>query len=84
MEIFPNVHVIKGSVSNCYLILDNNRLTLIDTGLPRDRNKILNYIRSLGQPPQGLERIIITHADGDHVGSLAAIQTLSGARTYRS
>ncbi|HEX7586695.1 MAG TPA: MBL fold metallo-hydrolase [Anaerolineae bacterium] len=84
MEIIPNVYLVKGSVSNCYLIVDNDGLTLIDTGLPRDGQKILEYIRLLGKNPQDLRRIIITHADGDHVGSLAALQTASGARTYAS
>jgi glyoxylase-like metal-dependent hydrolase (beta-lactamase superfamily II) len=84
MQIIPNVYLVKGSVSNCYLILDNNGLTLIDAGLPRDRNKILEYIRNLERSPKDLHRIIITHADGDHVGSLAALQAASGAHTYAS
>jgi glyoxylase-like metal-dependent hydrolase (beta-lactamase superfamily II) len=84
MQIVPNVHLVKGSVSNCYLILDGNELTLIDTGLPRDQNKILQTISDLGHSPKDLQRIIITHADGDHVGSLKALQAASGARTYAS
>ena len=84
MQIIPNVYLVKGSVSNCYLILDNDGLTLIDTGLSRDRQKILEYISTLGRVPKDLRRIIITHADGDHVGSLAALQIASGAHTYAS
>ena len=84
MQIIPNVHLVKGSVSNCYLILDGDGLTLIDAGLSRDRQKIAKYISDLGRTPNDLRRIIITHADGDHVGSLAALQAASGARTYSS
>ena len=84
MQIIPNVYLVKGSVSNCYLIVDNDGLTLIDTGLPRDRQKILDYISLLGKSPKDLRRIIITHADGDHVGSLGALQAASEARTYAS
>jgi glyoxylase-like metal-dependent hydrolase (beta-lactamase superfamily II) len=84
VRIIPNVYLVKGSVSNCYLILDSDGLTLIDTGLSRDRQKILEYIITLGRGPKDMVRIILTHADGDHVGGLAGLQTASGARTYAS
>ena len=84
MQIIPNVYLVKGSVSNCYLLLDSDGLTLIDTGLARDRQKILDYIGTLGRRSKDLKRIIITHADGDHVGSLAALETACGAHTYAS
>ena len=84
MQIIPNVYLVKGTASNCYLILDDDGLTLIDTGLARDKQKILNCIGDLGRSPKDLRRIVITHADGDHVGSLGALQAASGARTYAS
>ncbi len=36
----------------------------------------------LGYQPQQLLRILVTHADIDHVGSLAAIQSATGADVY--
>jgi glyoxylase-like metal-dependent hydrolase (beta-lactamase superfamily II) len=84
MEVLPNVHRIKGFGSNCYLIVDDDGLTLIDTGLSRDEKKIRQTISDLGRAPKDLKRIIITHADGDHAGSLAALQAASGARVYAS
>jgi glyoxylase-like metal-dependent hydrolase (beta-lactamase superfamily II) len=84
MEIAPNVHMIPGRAVNCYLLVDQDGLTLIDTGLPLDKNKILNYIADLGRPLPDLKRIVVTHADGDHVGSLAALKARSGARVYAS
>jgi len=82
MEIIPNVHVIPGGIVNCYLIVDPDGLTLIDTGLPGNANKILQYVEGLGHKPGDVKRILITHADGDHVGSLAAIKSATGARVY--
>ncbi len=84
MEIIPNLYGVAGTVSNCYLIVDGDGLTLIDTGLPRDKKKILRSIADLGRTPKDLKRIIITHADGDHMGSLAALQAASVARVYAS
>jgi len=84
MEIYPNVHHIPGVTANPYLIIDPTGLLLIDAGLPGSEKKILKYISGLGFKPDDLKRIIITHADFDHVGGLAALKKASGARVYAS
>jgi glyoxylase-like metal-dependent hydrolase (beta-lactamase superfamily II) len=82
MEIIPNVHLIRGIVANPYLIIEPQGLTLIDAGLPGSHKKILRYMAELGYAPKGLKRIIITHADFDHVGGLSALKTATGARIF--
>lgn len=84
MKIIDNVYVVPGVVANPYIIDDPDGLTVIDTGLPRSEKKILTYIASLGKSAQDVKRIIITHADLDHFGGLAAMQKASGARTFAS
>jgi len=46
---------------------------LIDAGLPDAGEKVLNYIQKYA--PSGLDLIIATHIDNDHVGGLATILT---------
>ncbi len=84
MKIMDNVYLIPGVVANPYILVDSDGLTLIDTGLPRSSQKILNYLATLGKSAHDLKRILITHSDLDHVGSLAALHKLTGARTYAS
>ena len=84
MEIIPNIHLIPGIAANPYLLIDPDGLTLIDAGLPRNQGKILKYLASLGYAPSGLKRILITHADSDHFGSLAALQRATLARVFAS
>ena len=84
MEISPNVHLIPSFAVNVYLIVDPDGLTLIDAGLARSGKKILKYVAGLGHSPGDLRRIIITHADGDHVGGLAALKAATGAKSYAS
>lgn len=55
---------------NCYLVRDDDGLTLIDAGLPGSAPAILGAARALGQP---IRRILITHAHGDHIGSIDAL-----------
>jgi glyoxylase-like metal-dependent hydrolase (beta-lactamase superfamily II) len=84
MKIIDNVFVVPSVVANPYIIVDTDGLTVIDTGLPRSQKKILAYVAGLGKQAQDVKRIIITHADFDHIGGLAALQRASGARTYAS
>lgn len=84
MEIVSNVHHIPDIIANPFLIIDPDGLTLIDAGLARNDGKVLKYIAQLGYAPSDLKRVIITHADGDHVGSLAALKAATGAHVYAS
>jgi glyoxylase-like metal-dependent hydrolase (beta-lactamase superfamily II) len=84
MKIVDNVFVVPGVVANPYILVDADGLTVIDTGLPRSERKILAYVASLGKSAHAVKRIILTHADLDHVGGLAALHKLTGARTYAS
>jgi|RhiMetdeSRZDD1v2_1073273.scaffolds.fasta_scaffold37488_2 glyoxylase-like metal-dependent hydrolase (beta-lactamase superfamily II) len=84
MKIIDNVFVVPGVVANPYIIVDPDGLTVIDAGLPRSQKKILAYVAGLGKQAQAVKRIIITHADLDHFGGLAALQAATGARTYAS
>jgi glyoxylase-like metal-dependent hydrolase (beta-lactamase superfamily II) len=84
MEIIPNVHLIPNTVANPYLLIDPDGLTLIDAGLPGSHRKILRYLASLGYAPADLKRILITHADFDHVGGLAPLKAATGARVFAS
>lgn len=82
MHPLADVHLIAGRGSNLYLCTDDQGLALIDAGFPGDQWRVLARLEQLGYQPQQLTRILITHADIDHVGSLAALQEVSGATVY--
>ena len=63
---------------NCYLVLESDGLTLIDTGLPGCHDDILIAARFLGSP---IRRILLTHAHMDHVGSVDALIEKLGPTT---
>jgi glyoxylase-like metal-dependent hydrolase (beta-lactamase superfamily II) len=65
---FPRVFPV-----NCYLVRDDNGLTLIDTAILGSQAAILGAARQIGLP---IRRIVLTHAHGDHLGSLDALHKL--------
>lgn len=60
-----------GSV-NVFLVEDDG-LTLIDTGTKGNADKIFSAVRKGGKNPESIKRIILTHAHPDHSGSAAEI-----------
>ena len=46
--------------------------------------KVLRYLGRMGREPSDIVRIIVTHADPDHMGGLADLKAESGARVYAS
>ncbi|MHA2101045.1 MAG: MBL fold metallo-hydrolase [Candidatus Kariarchaeaceae archaeon] len=61
-------------------LLTSNRLILIDTGTQPDAADLLNEIHLTGYKSSDIESIIITHTHPDHVGGLATLKEMSGAK----
>jgi glyoxylase-like metal-dependent hydrolase (beta-lactamase superfamily II) len=67
----PNlIRLTRIGAVNAYLVVEDDGLTLVDTMLPRSQSDVLDAARELGRP---IVRIALTHAHGDHVGSLDAL-----------
>ncbi|MCR8641218.1 MBL fold metallo-hydrolase [Paenibacillus sp. N1-5-1-14] len=67
---------------NCYLIEEENELTLIDAALPYSVKGILQAAAKIGKP---ITKIVLTHAHGDHIGALEALkQQLPDVKIYIS
>jgi glyoxylase-like metal-dependent hydrolase (beta-lactamase superfamily II) len=58
---------------NCYLVEEDNELTLVDAALPFSVKGILHAAERLHKP---ITRILLTHAHGDHVGALDKLKAV--------
>ncbi|MBY0122764.1 MBL fold metallo-hydrolase [Bacillus sp. S/N-304-OC-R1] len=58
---------------NCYLVEENDGLTLVDAALPYSSKSILKAADTIGK---SIKNIVLTHAHGDHVGSLDVLKEL--------
>jgi hydroxyacylglutathione hydrolase len=78
MEVYPGIHQIQ-RVSNSYLVVDED-IMLVDTGLPGNSSKIIDYVQNtLKRDPHDIKTIILTHHHLDHVGSVEKLKKITGA-----
>jgi glyoxylase-like metal-dependent hydrolase (beta-lactamase superfamily II) len=57
---------------NSFLVVEADGLTAVDTGMSGSAKGIIQAATQLNQP---IRRIVLTHAHGDHAGSLDALYT---------
>jgi glyoxylase-like metal-dependent hydrolase (beta-lactamase superfamily II) len=63
------------------ILIVEDELTLIDTGLRSSSPQIVDFIHHLGRSPEEISLIILTHNHIDHMGSLVELKQLTSART---
>jgi glyoxylase-like metal-dependent hydrolase (beta-lactamase superfamily II) len=79
--VVANVFLIESlSVSNAYLLVAPEGLTLVDSGSVGEADKIDIQLYQAGYAIGDLRQIVITHAHDDHTGSAGEIVRLSHAR----
>jgi glyoxylase-like metal-dependent hydrolase (beta-lactamase superfamily II) len=77
-EIVAGVYALGLGYVNAFFVASDDGLTLVDSGLPRREDRILEGAAALGP----IRNIVLTHHHADHVGSLAALSAKTGAATY--
>jgi glyoxylase-like metal-dependent hydrolase (beta-lactamase superfamily II) len=84
-EIAPGVYGIVGGPVNAYVLDDPIAgVTIIDAGLPGWAKRIMSLVLSIGRKADEVGRILITHADIDHVGGLGPLAAATGAEICAS
>lgn len=77
LTYLPNVFPV-----NCYLVEEEDGITLVDAALPNNVKAILQAAEQLGKP---INRIVLTHAHEDHIGSLDGLkERLPAAQVFIS
>ena len=81
MEVVPGVHWVDAIWDvKVYVLIDGDRVVLVDAAMPGRADVVWRYLASLGYGPQAVGEIWLTHGDIDHMGSVAALKAASGAR----
>ncbi len=73
-EVAPGVHRVAHAHVNCYLVEDDDGVTLVDAGLPKIWHPLGEAVRTIGRRPRDLRALVLTHAHFDHVGVVRRLQ----------
>jgi glyoxylase-like metal-dependent hydrolase (beta-lactamase superfamily II) len=81
MQVAEGIHKVDGvRISNAYLVVADEGLLLVDSGMGRHAGRIMRLIDSLARRPEELRYVVLTHWHIDHLGSVAEVKRLTGAR----
>ncbi|WML42939.1 MBL fold metallo-hydrolase [Neobacillus sp. PS3-40] len=74
LEILPDVYCYTNKIVNlCFIGHQNNDFVLVDAGMPKSAEEIMNAVRErFGENAQP-KAIVITHGHFDHVGSIVEL-----------
>jgi len=78
--MIPKVISTKARFTNVFLLIQDGKGLLVDTGSRGQSGKIQKAITSTGLAITDLKYIFLTHTHYDHAGSAAELKQLSGAK----
>lgn len=73
MLLTDGVWRVSGRASNVYLVDDDGAWTLVDAGIPQDETVVRGLLAEAGIEPGDVTRVLLTHYDLDHIGTLATL-----------
>jgi len=80
-KVVSNVYLMEGlRGGNVYLLVSDKGLTLVDSGLAVDVDRIAPQLQRGGYTLSDLHSIVLTHAHGDHAGGAVELARRSGAQ----
>jgi glyoxylase-like metal-dependent hydrolase (beta-lactamase superfamily II) len=81
-DVAPGVHRIEHSFTNFYLLEEDDRLTLVDAGVPTAWEPLHAALRGIGRRLDDIEAVVLTHAHFDHVGIAERVRSQLGIPVY--
>jgi hydroxyacylglutathione hydrolase len=82
MQASDKNHIIRVPMgtANAYLVANKGQAILIDAGIKKKEQKIIEALERIKISPHDIKLIILTHAHYDHCGSLKALKDITKAR----
>jgi len=80
-QLAPDIYLLEGlQGANVYLTNSRDQLTLVDSGMRKDVERIRAQIEEAGFEIEDLDTLLLTHGHGDHMGGAAELIRQSGAQ----
>jgi glyoxylase-like metal-dependent hydrolase (beta-lactamase superfamily II) len=81
-EVIDGVFELSLGFVNMHLVVTDDGVVLVDTGLPRNSKRIDRALHGLRKQIGDVTAVLLTHQHVDHIGNVADIRRRSGARVF--
>ncbi|MFE9172156.1 MBL fold metallo-hydrolase [Streptomyces kebangsaanensis] len=81
-QVADGTYLVHGSNTNWVILTEGDAATLIDTGYPGDRRRLLDSLAAVGSSPEAVVAVLITHAHNDHLGSAEYLRAAHGTPVH--
>jgi glyoxylase-like metal-dependent hydrolase (beta-lactamase superfamily II) len=68
MKLAPGLHRIGNDLVAAYLVVADDGVTLVDTGVPGQFRELVAELASVGRSLDDVRGVVLTHGDTDHIG----------------
>jgi glyoxylase-like metal-dependent hydrolase (beta-lactamase superfamily II) len=80
VEVLPRLHMFRFPIGQAYLWQEKDESTLVDAGTAGAGPAVAEAVRALGQRPEEIRRIVLTHWHPDHTGAAGELADRYGAQ----
>ena len=80
LEVASGVFHVRAQHVGWVMITEGNEVTLVDTGYPGDRERLIRSLRRIGRRPADVAAILLTHAHPDQLGSAEYLRSTEATR----
>jgi glyoxylase-like metal-dependent hydrolase (beta-lactamase superfamily II) len=77
-EVAAGVHHARAKHVSWVLVTDGDEVTLVDSGYPGDRERLLASLHHIGRSAADVTAVVLTHGHPDHLGSAEFLRTTHG------
>jgi glyoxylase-like metal-dependent hydrolase (beta-lactamase superfamily II) len=81
-EVIDGVFELSLGFVNMHLVVTDDGVVLVDTGLPRNAKRIDRALHGLRKQIGDVTAVLLTHQHIDHIGNVADVRRRSGARVF--
>jgi glyoxylase-like metal-dependent hydrolase (beta-lactamase superfamily II) len=78
VEVADGVHHARAKHVSWVLVTEGADVTLIDSGYPGDRSRVIASLERIGRSPADIGAILLTHGHPDHIGSAEFLRRAHG------
>ena len=82
LGVAEGVHVVEHAYTNCFLVEDDDGVTLVDAAYPSTWRLVSQALARIGRSVDDVRALLLTHGHFDHVGFARHLQTRYGVEVW--